>query len=404
MKKTIVRMMAILLAVLSLAHSANLTLLAESAEKINEINVITEGENDVETPEGSPILSAKSAILMEANTGTVLYTKNADEALPPASVTKIMTLLLIMEAIDEGRIKLTDTVTVSANAASMGGSQIYLKEGEQMILEDLLKSVVIASANDAAVALAEYLYGSVDTFVAKMNQRANDLGMVNTRFENATGLDDTAVGHLTSARDISIMSRELIRHDTILKYSSIWMDTIRDGAFGLTNTNRLVRFYKGCTGLKTGSTSKAGFCVSVTAERDGMSLICVIMGAETRDIRNAEATMLLDWGFSSYGVFEAPAEELEAIPVKGGKEDTCKIMSRPFSCVLPKEVISSVERTVELPGSISAPVSKGERIGTVRFRSGEAVIGECEILSLESVEKINFFEILRRMAARFLLV
>ena len=243
------------------------------------------GGFDLGVEEGSLGLDCKSAILMESKTGTVLYTQNADEAMNPASVTKIMTLLLIMEALDDGRIHLSDTVTVSENAASMGGSQVYLKVGEQMILEDLLKSVVIASANDAAVALAEYLCGNVSVFVERMNQKAAALGMKNTNFENVTGLDDTAQNHVTSARDIAIMSRELIRHPTILQYSSIWMDTIRDGAFGLTNTNRLVRFYPGCTGLKTGSTSKAGFCVSVTAERGDLSLICVIMGAESRDVR-----------------------------------------------------------------------------------------------------------------------
>lgn len=261
--------------------------------------------SDLGVVDGSLELPCKSAILMEATTGTVLYRQNAAEAMPPASVTKIMTLLLLMEALDAEVIRIDDTVTVSANAASMGGSQVYLKEGEQMKLEDLLKSVVIASANDAAVALAEHLYGSVATFVGYMNDRARQLGMEHTHFENVTGLDDTAVDHLTTAEDIAVMSRELIRHRAILQYSSVWMDSIRDGAFGLTNTNRLVRFYPGCTGLKTGSTAKAGFCVSVTAEREGLSLICVIMGAESRDIRNAAAVSLLDWGFAGYGLFTA---------------------------------------------------------------------------------------------------
>ena len=215
------------------------------------------------TPAFTP--NCKSAVLMEASTGKVLYAHNPAEAMPPASVTKIMTLLLVMECMDTGTLKWEDTVTASAHAASMGGSQIYLKEGEQMSARDLIKSVVIASANDAAVALAEHTYGSEEAFVARMNQRAAELGMVNTHFENTNGLDDTAQNHVTSAEDIAIMSRELIKHTEILEFSSTWMDTIRDGQFGLTNTNRLVRFYRGCNGLKTGSTAKAGFCVSVTA-------------------------------------------------------------------------------------------------------------------------------------------
>ena len=252
----------------------------------------TEGSKNVMT------FDCKSAILMEATTGTVLYEYNADEALPPASVTKIMTLLLIMEEIEKGNLKYSDTVIASAYAASMGGSQIYLKEGEQMSVEDMIKSIVISSANDAAVALAEHISGSEEIFVLKMNEKARELGMNNTCFENTNGLDDTVLNHVTSARDIAIMSRELIKYEDILKYSSTWMDSIRGGSFGLTNTNRLVRFYKGATGLKTGSTAKAKFCVSATAKRDNMHLICVIMGAPSSDVRNSIATQLLNWGFA----------------------------------------------------------------------------------------------------------
>ena len=230
-------------------------------------------------PEFTSALECQSAILMEASTGMVLYEKNADEALPPASVTKIMTLLLVMEAVDSGKIKLTDMVSVSENAASMGGSQVYLKVGEEMSVEEMIKCVVIASANDCAVALAEFLCGSEEAFVTQMNTRAKELGMENTNFENTNGLDDTVTNHKISARDIAIMSRELLSHELILKYSSTWMDTIRDGTFGLTNTNRLVRFYSGANGLKTGSTSRAKFCISATAKRDGMQLIAVIMAA-----------------------------------------------------------------------------------------------------------------------------
>ena len=258
-------------------------------------------------------LDCKSAILMDAATGTMLYEQNADEALPPASVTKIMTLLIVMEAIDAGALKLDEQVSVSKNAASMGGSQIFLEEGEMMSVEDMLKSVIISSANDAAVALAEHVSGSEEAFVQKMNSRAAELGMKNTYFENTNGLDDTVTNHLTSARDIALMSRELIKHEKILEYSSIWMDTIRNGEFGLTNTNRLVRFYNGATGLKTGSTSKAKFCVSATAKRNGMHLICVIMGAETRDERNAIATKLLDYGFANYSLYTAQGQSSKSL-------------------------------------------------------------------------------------------
>ncbi len=354
--------------------------------------------------EGSLTLNCRSAVLMEATTGTILYTQNPDEAMPPASVTKIMTLLLLMEAIDDGRLHLGDTVTVSANAASMGGSQVYLKEGEQMPLEDLLKSVVIASANDAAVALAEHLCGSVSSFVDRMNRRAEQLGMLNTHFENVTGLDDTAENHVTSARDIALMSRALIAHPTILKYSSLWMDTIRDGAFGLTNTNRLVRFYPGCTGLKTGSTSKAGFCVSVTAERDGLSLICVIMGAESRDIRNAEATRLLDWGFASFGLYTAPATSGAHVSVTGGAKTTCPVSEEGFSCVLPKESLGKVVVERVLPDTLSAPIRQGDAVGEVRYLLGDTCIGRVPILSEFAVERIGFFTVLRRMFAGFLLI
>ena len=378
--------------------------LASAVEGIVEINEDATPVSDMGVAEGSLSLDCESAILMEATTGTVIYTQNANAALPPASVTKVMTLLLVMEAIDTGAIKLSDTVTASATAASMGGSQIYLKEGEQMVLEDLLKSVIIASANDAAVALAEYLCGSVSVFVEKMNEKARLLGMEDTVFENVTGLDDTAERHLTSARDIAMMSRELIKHKKVLEYSSIWMDTIRDGAFGLTNTNRLVRFYNGCTGLKTGSTSKAGFCVSVTAERDGFSLICVIMGAESRDVRNATATALLDWGFASYGLYTAPAATLDPIRVSGGVKNLCALEAPAFSCVLPKADLSRVQESVLLPEFVSAPICTGDTVGTRTLRVQDRVIGEIPVRAAESVEKINFFVILGRMTAGFALI
>lgn len=358
-------------------------------------------ESETETKYPDLGLTCKSAVLMEASTGKILYAKNADEALPPASVTKVMTLLLIMEEIDSGRLNYTDTVTASAKAASMGGSQIYLKEGESMTVEDLLKSVVIASANDAAVALAEHIAGSEEAFVDRMNKRAEELGMTATNFENTNGLDDTTENHVTSARDIAIMSRELIKHRKIFDYSSIWMDTIRNGTFGLTNTNRLVRFYKGATGLKTGSTSKAKFCISATACRDGMDLICVIMAADTRDVRNEEAKKLLDWGFANYELFTAPAESLGNIKVMGGTESTVGAERADFSCVVSKGEASKIEKLTELPEAIPAPVEKGSVIGKTTFKIGDRVIGESDVVSTADVQKIGFWELFGRILKGF---
>ena len=396
MKKFFYKLTAIIIAVIML--------LPVCFEVFGEEHSATSLKNALGMAEGSLNLNCKSAILMEATTGTILYSQNAEEALPPASVTKVMTLLLVMEAIDVGTVRIDDTVSVSANAASMGGSQVFLEEGEQMTVEDLLKSVVIASANDAAVALAEYVSGSVDAFVIKMNERAAELGMAATQFENVTGLDDTAEHHLTSAKDIALMSAELIKHPLILQYSSIWMDTIRDGAFGLTNTNRLVRFYKGCTGLKTGSTSKAGFCVSLTAERDGMSLVCVIMGAESRDIRNAAATTLLDWGFANFALFEEDAGTTEPISVKGSAQKEIAGSYPAFSCVVRREELSKIEKKITLAESIVAPIPAGEKIGTVTFCCGEKEIGSVDVTIETEVKRISFFEILCQVFAKSLLI
>lgn len=345
----------------------------------------------------APVVDCKSAILMEAKTGQVLYEQNADEALPPASVTKIMTLLLVMEAIESGKLKYDDMVTASAHACSMGGSQIYLKEGEQMTVEDMIKSVVISSANDAAVALAEHIAGSEDSFVSQMNDRAKALGMKNTNFQNTNGLDDTVDDHVTSARDIAIMSRELIKHKKITEYSSIWMDTIRDGQFGLTNTNRLVRFYKGATGLKTGSTSKAGFCISATAERDGITLICVIMAAETRDIRNSAATALLDWGFANHAIYEAPEIDLGRLRVIGGTLPYATLVSDKYAAVIDRSSTTKVEYNIELPKTVSAPIKGGDRVGYISFKIDGTEIGRVDISVKEEIDKIRYKDVLLRI-------
>ena len=361
-----------------------------------------EGEGIVQEKEPMPFdVEAQSAILMDAATGTVLYAKNPDAALPPASVTKIMTLLLVMEAVDAGRINYTDTVTASEKATSMGGSQIYLKVGEQMSVEDLIKSVVIASANDAALALAEHIAGSEEAFVRMMNEKAKALGMRNTHFENTNGLDDTTENHVTSARDIAIMSRALLQHKDIIKYSTTWMDTVRDGAFGLTNTNRLVRFYPGATGLKTGSTSKAKFCISASAEREGLHLIAVIMASPSRDIRNEAAKTLLDYGFANFAGYSDAAKEMGKLSVLSGVSDTCRIKSTGFSCMLDKADAKRVVQKISLPKKISAPILKGESIGEISYYIGEKQIGTAQIIADENIEKITFGSFFMRMLKSF---
>jgi len=342
-------------------------------------------------------VTAKSAILMDAATGKVLFEYNADEALPPASVTKVMTLLLVFEAIDSGALKLTDMVTASETAASMGGTQIFLEVGEKMSVEDLIKSVVISSANDAACALAEHIAGSESAFVAKMNERARELGMTGTNFENTNGLDDTTKNHVISARDIAVMSRELMKHEKIFDYTTVWMDTVRNGEFGLSNTNRLLRTYSGCTGLKTGSTSKAKFCISATAKRGDLSLIAVVMGAPTRDERNALAAKLLDFGFANYALFSEKEAAMEEIKLTGGLKNTLKIKKEGYSALLEKTDISKIQTVCELPESVAAPVKKGDVIGSVTYKCGETVIGKANIVADEEGEKMGFFTMMARI-------
>lgn len=348
-------------------------------------------------------LDCTSAVLMEAATGRVLYEQNADQALPPASVTKVMTLLLVMEALEKGNITFDQMLTTSENAASMGGSQIFLEVGEQMRVEDLLKSVIISSANDAAVVLAEAIAGSEESFVGMMNSRASELGMKNTHFENTNGLDDTVTNHVTSARDIAIMSRALIAHKKILEYSSIWMDTVRNGEFGLTNTNRLVRFYSGATGLKTGSTSKAKFCISATAKRDGMHLIAVIMGAPTRDIRNAEAAKLLDWGFANYSLYTYPSSDQGSVKLLGSKNDTLPCRTEGISVLVPKGAASKVTVETEIPESVRAPIAAGETVGKLKFSLSGEQICEANIVSSVTESRVSFRELILIMLQRFIL-
>ncbi len=364
---------------------------------IGTLSVVTSAEDD-----NMPFdVDAVSAVLMEASTGKILYAKNADEALPPASVTKIMTLLLVMEAVDSGNLALDEQISVSEYAASMGGSQVYLEPGEMMSCEDLIKSIVISSANDAAVAMAERVSGSEEGFVRAMNEHASALGMTSTNFENVTGLDDDTTNHVTSAKDIAIMSRALIAHPLILQYSSIWMDSIRDGAFGLTNTNRLVRFYSGATGLKTGSTSKAKFCISATACRDNMHLIAVIMSSPTRDVRNEAAKKLLDYGFANYALFSSTEADMGEIHVLGGVKNSCKLASEPFSTLMAKGKEKNVVSETVLSDTVAAPVKTGDTVGILKYTLDGEEIGQVNIVASEDVEKISYFGLLLRMLRTF---
>ena len=345
-------------------------------------------------------LTARSALLMERATGEILFAQNEHEKLEPASVTKIMTLLLTMEAIDSGRIGWQDTVTVSANAASMGGSQVYLSEGEQISVEELVKSVCVSSGNDAAVALAEYVSGVTELFVDQMNNRAKELDMNDTHFVNCTGL--TATGHVTSAYDIALMSRELLlHHPTIRSYTTIWTDTIRNGTFGLSNTNKLVRYYDGCTGLKTGYTASAGYCMSATAEKDGMELIAVVMKGETADKRNDDARALLNYGFSAYTVADiVPAEPLPQLPVSGGTADAIplKLPEEGCSVLTEKGAADSLTQTLILPAQITAPVAAGDRVGELTVYSGETELLRIPILAAGSAEKLTWGQTFVRLA------
>ena len=346
-------------------------------------------------------IPAKAAILIDAATGTVLYEQDAHTPLPPASVTKVMTMLLIMEAIDDGRIGWEDMVTASATAAAKGGSQIYLKEGETMSVATLLKSVAVSSANDAACALAEHIAGSETAFVSQMNQRAKELGMNETNFVNCTGLDDdeTAENHRTSAYDIALMSRELLtKHPDIKKYTTIWMDTVRDGSFGLSNTNKLVRFYQGATGLKTGYTSQAGFCLSASAERDGMELIAVVLGCDTSAERFAACKSMLDHGFAGYALIEPQLDRQVGVPVKLGTVSQVQAVPADEGAVLiDKAQKNTVNIKVELSEGVEAPVSKGQRLGTMTVRSGEQILAEVPLVAAEPVARLSWGEIFVRM-------
>ena len=349
-------------------------------------------------------VAGKSALLMDVNTGTILYESNAHERLAPASVTKVMTMLLIMEAVDSGKIGLNDMVTASETAAAKGGSQIYLKVGETMSVSDMLKSIAVSSANDCACAMAEHLAGSEQAFVSMMNQKAQELGMNDTNFVNCTGLDDgaDAANHRTSAHDIALMSRELLKnHPKIKEFTTIWMDTVRNGAFGLSNTNKLVRFYQGATGLKTGFTSGAGYCLSASAQREGMELVAVVMGAETSQSRNAACKQLLDYGFANYALVSPELTEAGTVPVKLGTADSVSpILGQEAQLLIDKAQKSSVTTEIALEPELTAPVSQGQRLGTMTVRSGEQILSEIPLVAAESVERLTFGDLFVKVLKR----
>lgn len=341
-------------------------------------------------------MKAKAALLMEKETGQVLFAQNEHEKLEPASVTKIMTLLLVMEAMDRGELKYEDMVTVSANAASMGGSQVYLSEGEQISVEELLKAVCVSSGNDAAVALAEQVAGVTELFVQQMNNRAMELGMGDTHFVNPTGLP--AEGHVTSAWDIALMSRELIlRHPDIRRFATIWMDTIRGGEFGLSNTNKLIRFYDGATGLKTGSTDAAGYCISATAEREGMELIAVVLGSETSQQRFEDAKTMLNYGFSTYVLADITPEETPVAPVRLGRTPSVEASLAQSKLLVGKGQAGGLTRTVKLQEDLSAPVEKGQAVGILTVQSGDTTLAELPLTAAAAVERMTWGDLFTRL-------
>jgi D-alanyl-D-alanine carboxypeptidase (penicillin-binding protein 5/6) len=367
------------------------------------ISVIGAGNVDISLHEdvlSSDKYSVKSAYLIEASTGAELFSLREDEGCAIASVTKVMTLLLVMEALDKGQINLDQTVYISKNAASMGGSQVFLEEGEMITVEELIKCAVIASANDASVALAELVSGSEDLFVEKMNEKAGQLKLLNTYFENTTGLDDTTVNHHSCAKDVAAISKELVKYDLILKYSSTWQDSIRNGEMTLTNTNRLIRYYDGCNGLKTGSTDKAGFCISVTAKRGNMQLIAVVLGAKTKDERNTVARELLDYGFANYALFESPEGYLEDVYIRGGKTNSVALYKSGFNSIISKG--AKVEEIYEIPEYLIAPVEEGKIVGKVVYKIGDMVIGESTIYVNSTIEKMNLLNVIAKLIKKII--
>lgn len=360
-----------------------------------------EAENSKEMPEQSssqggelPVdIRASAAVLMDAGTGQVLIDKNANEPMHPASITKIMTILLVMEAIDSGKITLDDMVTVSEDAAKKGGSQIWLEVGETMCVNDLLKAAVVGSANDACAALAEYIAGSEPAFVKMMNDRAAQLGMKNTTFENCSGLDDETVNHITTAYDIALMARELLTHELIFNYTTIWMDSLRNGKTELTNTNKLIKTYEGITGLKTGTTEKAGYCVCATAKREGMHLIAVVLHGESSKLRFSTAAAMMNWGFANYTFIDPVVDMAQITPVKvlhGQSLTLNPLVEEPNAVLVKKGTESNLLQSVELSPDVCAPVEKNQVLGKITFSLEGKIVSEAKIYSPEEVRAMDF--------------
>ena len=395
--------MCVIIIVCSLSQTCTAAVAKETEELSAAVSaVIREEISEAAAAADMPVeILAKSAILVDVTSGKILLDYNKDEKLFPASVTKIMTVLLVAEAIDSGKITLADKVTCSPNAASKGGSQIWLKEGEVMTVDELLRAAMIGSANDAATLLGEYVAGDEEAFVNLMNTRATELGMKNTHFVNATGLDDGIEDHLTTAYDISVMARELMKHDFIKDYSTVWMDSLRGGATELVNTNKLVRFYKGTTGLKTGTTSKAGCCVAATAERDGLHLCAVVLGSANSTERFETAKKMLNWGFANFITVtpEAPAESFVDIPVIGGEVDSVTPDIPLLSPMLVKKgEEDKIKIEVSLCEDLQAPVLENQTLGTLCVKLGDEIIKEYAVKPVSPVEKLSFMGMLRRVA------
>ncbi|MCL2195205.1 MAG: D-alanyl-D-alanine carboxypeptidase [Oscillospiraceae bacterium] len=345
-------------------------------------------------------IAARAAVLMDAATGEVLMAYNEHQRLYPASVTKVMTLLLVAEALAGGKLCLTDEITVSTTASGKGGSQIWLREGESMLVEDLLKAIAIYSANDASVALAEAIAGSEEGFVALMNERAAELGMVNTNFENSTGLDDTTENHLTTAYDIALMSRELLQHSEVVAYSTIWMDSLRDGETELVNTNRLVRFFEGATGLKTGTTSRAGCCISATAMREDTHLIAVVLGSDNSNDRFDTAKRMLNWGFANYSTVTPEIEANLITPVRvlhGEDRYITPVLPGGMPILVPRGSEDELQQNIELALDVQAPVVEGQVLGRITVVLDDEVVGEYTLTAPRAVQELRFVLMLQRL-------
>ncbi len=386
MKKIISILLTVLIFALSFCGVSAKTLSTE-CYSADIYDPLPKAEEAVTLVNGSLDINAKSSVLIEPETQTVLYESNPNERLAPASITKIMSLLLIMEAIDSGKLTLESKITASEHACSLGGSQIWLEPGETMTLDEMLKAIVIASANDATVAVGEAIAGSEEGFVAMMNNRAKELGMTGTHFVNCTGLD--ADGHLTTAYDVAIMSCELVKHKLIQNYSTVWMDSLRGGESELVNTNKLVRFYEGCIGLKTGTTSKAGSCLSAAATRDGMTLIAVVMGGADSNARFGGARKMLDFGFANYNVLKVGAEigDNTVLKIKGGEKNSVALSADGELSVLAKKGTPEITRKVEIEKSVKAPIKKGDVLGRVYIAVDGEEVGVINITAAETVKK-----------------